>query len=89
MWINVYCLAYYIYCGSGDKYLVQSYSFCFFIIISLLKFIVYDHVVEGGAERGGPLVEYERRIAAGELMDGDLCQVCTCIHTSLFVDLGV
>nr|GMD27609.1 AFG1-like ATPase isoform X1 [Ipomoea batatas] len=25
--------------------------------------------------RGGPLVEYERRIAAGELFDGDACQV--------------
>ncbi|KAJ8767508.1 hypothetical protein K2173_017552 [Erythroxylum novogranatense] len=27
--------------------------------------------------RGGPLVEYERRIAAGELVDGDSCQVGT------------
>lgn len=27
------------------------------------------------ANRGGPLVEYERRIAAGELFDGDACQV--------------
>ena len=25
--------------------------------------------------QGGPLVEYERRIAAGELVDGDICQV--------------
>lgn len=25
---------------------------------------------------GGPLLEYERRIAAGELLDGDACQVC-------------
>ncbi|XP_050214731.1 uncharacterized protein LOC126665843 isoform X2 [Mercurialis annua] len=31
----------------------------------------------GDASRGGPLVEYERRIAAGELMDGDSCQVGT------------
>ncbi|XVE71712.1 hypothetical protein DITRI_Ditri10aG0173800 [Diplodiscus trichospermus] len=29
------------------------------------------------ANRGGPLVEYERRIAAGELVDGDACQVGT------------
>ncbi|KAF6156370.1 hypothetical protein GIB67_031491 [Kingdonia uniflora] len=29
------------------------------------------------AERGGPLVEYERRIADGELMDGDSCQFGT------------
>ncbi|XP_073278565.1 uncharacterized protein [Primulina huaijiensis] len=27
--------------------------------------------------RGGPLVEYERRIAAGELLDGDTCQLGT------------
>ncbi|KAK6944303.1 ATPase, AFG1-like [Dillenia turbinata] len=29
------------------------------------------------ARRAGPLVEYERRIAAGELVDGDTCQVGT------------
>ena len=34
------------------------------------------YVTESNGERAGPLVEYERRIAAGELMDGDLCQVC-------------
>uniref|UniRef100_A0A803MFH3 AFG1-like ATPase family protein n=1 Tax=Chenopodium quinoa TaxID=63459 RepID=A0A803MFH3_CHEQI len=27
--------------------------------------------------KGGPLVEYERRVAAGELFDGDLCQLDT------------
>ncbi|KAL7093214.1 hypothetical protein ACP275_11G029400 [Erythranthe tilingii] len=27
--------------------------------------------------RGGPLVEYERRVAAGELLDGDACQLNT------------
>lgn len=31
----------------------------------------------------GPLVEYERRIAAGELLDGDACQV-----SSLFLELS-
>ncbi|XP_043708029.1 AFG1-like ATPase isoform X2 [Telopea speciosissima] len=31
----------------------------------------------GDAGQGGPFVEYERRIAAGELVDGDLCQVVT------------
>ncbi|KAF7850907.1 hypothetical protein BT93_L4882 [Corymbia citriodora subsp. variegata] len=29
------------------------------------------------ASRAGPLIEYERRIAAGELVDGDMCQVGT------------
>ncbi|KAH9605091.1 hypothetical protein KSS87_004709 [Heliosperma pusillum] len=32
---------------------------------------------EVASDRIGPLVEYERRIAAGELMDGDLCQLGT------------
>lgn len=31
--------------------------------------------LESDEKRRGPLVEYERRIAAGELMDGDACQV--------------
>ncbi|CAK9171378.1 unnamed protein product [Ilex paraguariensis] len=34
-------------------------------------------VTNGESNREGPLVEYERRIAAGELMDGDACQVGT------------
>ncbi|KAK9697476.1 hypothetical protein RND81_08G040100 [Saponaria officinalis] len=32
---------------------------------------------EVSGDRGGPLVEYERRIGVGELMDGDLCQLGT------------
>jgi len=31
--------------------------------------------------KGGPLVEYARRIASGELLDGDLCQVRVVIKT--------
>ncbi|XP_030523645.1 AFG1-like ATPase [Rhodamnia argentea] len=31
----------------------------------------------GDASRAGPLIEYDRRIAAGELVDGDMCQVGT------------
>ncbi|KAK9705758.1 hypothetical protein RND81_07G079600 [Saponaria officinalis] len=31
----------------------------------------------GNGDEGGPLVEYGRRIAAGELLDGDLCQLGT------------
>lgn len=34
-------------------------------------------VADGGVERKGPLIEYERRISAGELLDGDACQVGT------------
>ncbi|KAF4390645.1 hypothetical protein G4B88_015535 [Cannabis sativa] len=32
-------------------------------------------VTNGDTDRAGPLVEYERRIASGELVDGDLCQL--------------
>lgn len=31
----------------------------------------------GDTNRAGPLIEYERRIALGELVDGDLCQLGT------------
>ncbi|CAI9089663.1 OLC1v1024280C1 [Oldenlandia corymbosa var. corymbosa] len=34
-------------------------------------------VADGEILRGGPLVEYERRIANGELVDGDICQLGT------------
>ncbi|KAJ6863262.1 hypothetical protein NC652_039961 [Populus alba x Populus x berolinensis] len=34
-------------------------------------------VSNGDVNGGGPLVEYERRIAAGDLVDGDSCQVGT------------
>ncbi|KAL7200184.1 hypothetical protein ACSBR2_022313 [Camellia fascicularis] len=34
-------------------------------------------VTSGEVSRAGPLVEYEHRIAAGELVDGDSCQVGT------------
>ncbi|KAJ9162913.1 hypothetical protein P3X46_022650 [Hevea brasiliensis] len=34
-------------------------------------------ISNGDVNRGGPLVEYERKIAAGELVDGDSCQVGT------------
>ncbi|KAL8154697.1 hypothetical protein AgCh_000155 [Apium graveolens] len=37
--------------------------------------LIFDHHL--GSHSGGPLVEYERRIAAGELVDGDICQVGT------------
>ncbi|KAL9688784.1 hypothetical protein QQ045_033208 [Rhodiola kirilowii] len=36
---------------------------------------VQDDCQESNPKRGGPLVEYERRIAAGELMDGDESQL--------------
>ncbi|XP_059460077.1 uncharacterized protein LOC132189371 isoform X1 [Corylus avellana] len=43
------------------------------------RFLSVDaaEVTNGDLNRAGPLVEYERRIAAGELVDGDSCQVDT------------
>lgn len=32
----------------------------------------------------GPLAVYERRISAGELVDGDICQVC-----NIYIYIGV
>lgn len=34
-------------------------------------------VTNGELNGGGPLLEYERRVAAGELLDGDACQLST------------
>lgn len=41
-------------------------------IVSLLFSYTFS---SADASRAGPLIEYERRIAEGELMDGDMCQV--------------
>lgn len=48
-----------------------------FSVISRALSVDAAHVTNGVADvnRAGPLVEYERRIAAGELVDGDACQV--------------
>lgn len=43
------------------------------------------------AKVAGPLVEYERRIVAGELLDGDLCQVypSSFLHSLLILILNL
>ncbi|KAK2994256.1 hypothetical protein RJ640_013155, partial [Escallonia rubra] len=46
-------------------------------MISRASFAIAARVNTGDVERAGPLVEYERRVAAGELVDGDSCQVGT------------
>ncbi|XP_008223582.1 PREDICTED: lactation elevated protein 1 [Prunus mume] len=50
-----------------------------FSVISRALSVDAARVTNGVADvnRAGPLVEYERRIAAGELVDGDACQVGT------------
>uniref|UniRef100_A0A5B7BF53 Putative Lactation elevated protein 1 n=1 Tax=Davidia involucrata TaxID=16924 RepID=A0A5B7BF53_DAVIN len=46
-------------------------------MISRAMFADAAKVTIGEVSRAGPLVKYESRIAAGELMDGDTCQVGT------------
>ncbi|XP_010687669.2 uncharacterized protein LOC104901762 [Beta vulgaris subsp. vulgaris] len=48
-----------------------------FNIISRTLSVDAVQINDGDGINGGPLVEYERRVAAGELFDGDLCQLDT------------
>lgn len=45
------------------------------LLFPLISFILEFVVSVTEANRAGPLVEYERRISSGELVDGDSCQV--------------
>ncbi|KAM0986213.1 hypothetical protein ACFX2C_013411 [Malus domestica] len=47
------------------------------LMVSRALSIDAAQVTNGDVKKVGPLVEYERRIAAGELVDGDACQVGT------------
>lgn len=51
------------------------YHLGFETFLLLLISWVLEFVSVTGLNRAGPLVEYERRILAGELVDGDSCQV--------------
>ncbi|GMP68628.1 hypothetical protein CsSME_00028182 [Camellia sinensis var. sinensis] len=46
-------------------------------MISRALFADAVKVVNGEVSKAGPLIEYERRIEAGDLVDGDNCQVGT------------
>ncbi|KAE9602370.1 hypothetical protein Lal_00049872 [Lupinus albus] len=48
-----------------------------FTITTRTLSIDYAKLTNGETNRAGPLVEYERRIANGELVEGDVCQVET------------
>ncbi|XP_015082993.1 AFG1-like ATPase isoform X1 [Solanum pennellii] len=48
-----------------------------YYMLSRAMFAGVATVSNGVETRGGPLVEYERRIAEGDLLDGDACQVGT------------
>lgn len=74
--------------GQRQKQLVHTNSESFFIVKSdkfrspkylNLRALSVDaaKLCNGDYNVAGPLVEYERRIAAGELVDGDSCQVGT------------
>ncbi|CAI0394216.1 unnamed protein product [Linum tenue] len=48
-----------------------------FVIFRALSTDAVEGVPNSDGHKAGPLVEYERRIAAGELLDGDSCQLGT------------
>lgn len=50
------------------EFVCESKKFKFFMVFTLTNLMTE-------LNGGGPLLEYERRVAAGELMDGDACQV--------------
>ncbi|XP_021731407.1 AFG1-like ATPase isoform X1 [Chenopodium quinoa] len=55
---------------------IHRYARPFFIPSRYLSSEAVE-ISNGDGIKGGPLVEYERRVAAGELFDGDLCQLDT------------
>ncbi|XP_059635998.1 uncharacterized protein LOC132278207 [Cornus florida] len=75
-----------------QKYLVDTNIRCFYKLAYNAEICRYSHpscmisralfadaakATIGEVSRAGPLVEYEHRIAMGELMDGDSCQLGT------------
>lgn len=56
------------------------------LVFSAYSFCSSPHS-NGDGKIAGPLVEYERRIVAGELLDGDLCQVLSFSFFCLFPSL--
>ncbi|KAJ4833114.1 hypothetical protein Tsubulata_006216 [Turnera subulata] len=62
--------------AAGDVYVDKFFGGSRFVI-SRRSSTGAVAVPNGGVNRGGPLVEYERRISEGELVDGDACQVGT------------
>lgn len=59
--------------SGGMKLFLDVWSIVFVERCCELNFVFL--IADGNGIAGGPLVEYERRIAAGELLDGDACQV--------------
>lgn len=58
---------------TGGVHVQRNYS----CIITRVLCNEVSNVSTTGLHSGGPLEEYKRRIAAGELVDGDICQLCT------------
>ncbi|XP_028118331.1 uncharacterized protein LOC114315901 [Camellia sinensis] len=54
-------------------------------MISRALFADAAKVANGEVSKAGPLIEYERRIEAGDLVDGDNCQVLQSIHSSCLI----
>ncbi|PPS10168.1 hypothetical protein GOBAR_AA10474 [Gossypium barbadense] len=60
-----------------DNAEIHRFLFPAFFILTPFSTDASSKVDITEVNRGGPLVEYERRIEAGELFDGDACQVGT------------
>ncbi|TXG60885.1 hypothetical protein EZV62_012248 [Acer yangbiense] len=58
--------------GEIDRFVCSSFT-----VSRALSTDAAAKVTIGDVKRAGPLVEYERRIAVGELLDGDACQLGT------------
>ena len=59
----------------GFLYFLYIMKWVCFIIEARLLLLSHFCLLMADTNRAGPLVEYERRISSGELVDGDTCQV--------------
>ncbi|GMP68630.1 hypothetical protein CsSME_00028184 [Camellia sinensis var. sinensis] len=59
------------------SYNAEIFRYSYPYMISRALFADAAKVANGEVSKAGPLVEYERRIEAGDLVDGDNCQVGT------------
>ncbi|KAL2227990.1 lactation elevated protein 1 [Sesamum indicum] len=72
-WCNTNYRSIYNVASGADIFLCRHQSYRIYRTISTDA----AKITTGELNGGGPLVEYERRITAGELLDGDACQLGT------------
>ncbi|THF97257.1 hypothetical protein TEA_008085 [Camellia sinensis var. sinensis] len=69
----------------GFSYNGEICRYSYPYMISRALFADAAKVANGEVSKAGPLIEYERRIEAGDLVDGDNCQVLQSIHSSCLI----